>query len=510
MGPRQTALNPQTETGGSWSVCAPNTVRDFSAVAYHFGREIQRRLDVPVGIIQSAWAGSQAEEWTPPESLASNPDLSPILERWSQTPDPGLGTVERPMPFEIVLDDVELVPKAAGAPLKLSAFDADARLSTGGVWSGGNAPGATFELAAPGHAGSARAARLAGTLRFSDSGSIYGSLTNDNAPKDLGAYSGIRFFAHGAGQFRVHVLQPSIVDFDNYASDPIELRAGWTEIVVPFAGLKQAGWGVKQDFTPQAITGVMIEPLTVPALRPPSGMYNGMIAPLLPFAIRGAIWYQGEGNSGRAYQYRKLLPTMIQSWRTAWAEGDFPLLIVQLPNFRARRDRPSESEWAELREAQSMTAATVPHSGMSVNIDLGEAGNVHPREKREVGTRLARYALGSVYGVEKVYTGPVYESMRIDASRVRLRFKHSEGGLAARDGDKLRGFAIAGADKKFVWADAAVEGGEVVVSSPAVSKPVAVRYAWADNPEANLANREGLLASPFRTDDWPGITEGRK
>jgi sialate O-acetylesterase len=267
---------------------------------------------------------------------------------------------------------------------------------------------------------------------------------------------------------------------------------------------------VKHDFTPQAITAIMIEPLTVPALRPPSGMYNGMIAPLLPFAIRGAIWYQGEGNAGRAYQYRKLLPAMIRSWRNAWGEGDFPFLIVQLPNYRERRDQPSESDWAELREAQAMTAASVPHAGMSVNIDLGEAGDVHPREKREVGARLARYALGSIYGMEQVYSGPVYESMRIDGARVRLRFNQMGSGLTARDGDKLRGFAIAGADKKFVWADAAVEGGEVIVSSPAVPKPVAVRYAWADNPDANLANREGLLASPFRTDDWPGITEGKK
>jgi sialate O-acetylesterase len=240
--------------------------------------------------------------------------------------------------------------------------------------------------------------------------------------------------------------------------------------------------------------------------RPPSGLFNGMISPLLPYALRGVLWYQGEGNAGRAHQYRRLLPTLIQSWRNAWQQDDFPFLFVQLPNFGERSAAPSESEWAELREAQLRTLA-VPGTGMAVTIDVGEAGNVHPRNKRPVGQRLARWALGDVYHVEQLYSGPIFESAKTTGSRMRVRFKHAGGGLAALDGPPLRGFAVAGADRKFFWASAKVEGEWVVVESSDVPSPVAVRYAWGANPDCNLGNREGLPASPFRTDDWPGLTD---
>ena len=241
----------------------------------------------------------------------------------------------------------------------------------------------------------------------------------------------------------------------------------------------------------------------------PAGLYNAMIAPLIPYGIGGAIWYQGESNAGRAYQYRKLFPAMIQNWRNDWGQGDFPFVFVQLANFMAVNPEPVESAWAELREAQLMTLA-LANTGMAVIIDIGEANNIHPKNKQDVGKRLALWALANSYGKKLEYCGPIYKLMRVEGNKIILHFDHVGGGLAAGGGEPLKGFAIAGADRKFVWADAKIDGDVVVVSSDKVSKPVAVRYAWANNPVCNLYNKESLPASPFRTDDWPGITVDNK
>jgi len=234
-----------------------------------------------------------------------------------------------------------------------------------------------------------------------------------------------------------------------------------------------------------------------------------MIAPLIPFGIRGAIWYQGESNADRAYQYRELFPTMISNWRQKWGEGQFPFLFVQLANYMATQPEPGESAWAELREAQLMTLS-LPNTGMATIIDIGEANDIHPRNKQDVGKRLALWALAKTYGQDVVYSGPLYQSMAIEGNKIVLRFEDVDGGLIAQGGGPLQGFAIAGEDHKFVWANAEINGQTVVVSSEAVAQPVAVRYGWANNPVCNLYNRAGLPASPFRTDDWPGVTANRK
>jgi sialate O-acetylesterase len=241
----------------------------------------------------------------------------------------------------------------------------------------------------------------------------------------------------------------------------------------------------------------------------PSVLYNAMIAPVLPMTIRGAIWYQGESNAGRAYQYRTLFPLMIRNWRNAWNEGDFPFYFVQLANFQPVKPDPDESEWAELREAQSMTLRE-PQTGMAVIIDIGNAKDIHPRNKADVGHRLALWALANTYHQKIEYSGPLFSSFKIEGDKIRVKFTHTAGGLKTSDGGAPKGFAIAGDDHKFVWADARVEGDEVVVWSKDVAKPIAVRYAWADNPICNLYNKLDLPASPFRTDDWPGVTINRK
>ena len=271
-----------------------------------------------------------------------------------------------------------------------------------------------------------------------------------------------------------------------------------------------------------------------------------MIHPLIPYAIKGVIWYQGESNIGRAYQYRKAFPLLINDWRTLWGQGDFPFLFCQLANMNGKQTEPSEANWAELREAQLMTLA-IPNTGQAVLIDVGDSGNVHPRNKADVGARLAAIALAQSYGKSVPFSGPVYQAMKIDGGKIRLAFTKTDGGLVAKPlpatysvdsalgennksdptdrehladspkrmygqtaplvrnspGSQLEGFALCGADRKWVWADAKIEGAQVVVSSAKVPAPVAVRYGWSNNPTCNLYNGADFPASPFRTDDFP-------
>lgn len=254
-----------------------------------------------------------------------------------------------------------------------------------------------------------------------------------------------------------------------------------------------------------------------PRLNPgnPAVLFNGMISPLLPYAIKGAIWYQGENNSWSPVEYRTSFPAMIKDWRARWGVGDFPFLFVQLANYKDRVAEPADSDWAALREAQTM-ALKLPNTGMAVIIDIGDGKDIHPLDKFDVGRRLALAARKVAYGEKALASGPVYQSMRTENGKIRLTFDSVGGGLILgvppehfipreprAPQDHLTGFAIAGADQHFVWADAVIDKNEIVVSSPQVSEPVSVRYAWADNPECNLYNKEGLPASPFRTDTWP-------
>jgi sialate O-acetylesterase len=260
----------------------------------------------------------------------------------------------------------------------------------------------------------------------------------------------------------------------------------------------------------QSVSGPRPEmPLGPGNIYLPTGYYNGNIAPLTSLAIRGATFYQGESNWQTAHAARKLYPAIVRDWRKTWNQGDFPFLFVQLANYGTPPAQPQESAWAETREAQAMTL-TQPNTGMAITIDIGEADNVHPRNKQDVGLRLALLALANTYGRDVPCSGPLHKLATFEGPRVRLHFTHVAGGLVAKGGP-LRHFAVAGADRHFVWADAAVDGDTVVVSSTQVPSPQAVRYAWADNPEGcNLFNQAGLPAAPFRTDDWPGLTFGKR
>ena len=234
-------------------------------------------------------------------------------------------------------------------------------------------------------------------------------------------------------------------------------------------------------------------------------LYNGMLHPIIGYGIRGVIWYQGESNAGRAFQYRTLFPAMIKNWREEWKQGDFPFYWVQLANYMHTRDNPDNSAWAELREAQGMTRS-LPKSGQAVIIDLGDAKDIHPRNKQDVGLRLALLALNNDYGKTQPCESPQFKSVSFDGDKAVLKFDFAYDGLISR-GTVPAGFAVAGEDKVFHWAAAEITGKDtVVVHSPEVGKPIAVRYGWADNPVVSLYNSAKLPLEPFRTDDWQGIT----
>jgi sialate O-acetylesterase len=502
--PKRPSNHPEPDTlPASWQICSPDSSKEFSAVAYYFARDLHRKLRVPIGIIESAWPGTAIEQWIEPAALKK------VQAGFSPTPAASSSSAAR-QPFDLEFDDFQLLRKGAEDPEQFSTFDdGTSRDSLGGYWSYSwdSAQQTSFNLVPPGHNGSGFAARVAGGMDASDDSRLVARFHIDDSPVDLSAYAGIQFWVRGNGSFRVLTRQPTITDWDDYSSHIMQASDQWNPVVVRFSDLHQDGWGVVEELTVNSLTGFVIQAMPKTGYPPlnDSDLFNGMIAPLMPYKFRGAIWYQGEGNALSAFEYRQLLPTLIKNWRDL-SNSRFPFLIVQLPNHGAVPKEPTESAWAELREAEFLTERNVPDTGLAVTIDVGDPKNLHPHRKMEVGQRLALWALGTTYGENITYSGPLYQSMKVEGSKIVVKFSHVGGGLVAKDGPALVGFSVAGPDRNFHWADAAIQGDSVVVSSNQVPDPVAVRYAWGDSPDCNLFNKEGLPASPFRTDDWPGIT----
>jgi len=315
-----------------------------------------------------------------------------------------------------------------------------------------------------------------------------GMLRNYNIPNELVK----------VGKNEITVLILDIGNKGGIYGNPDNIVIGYSkEATISLAGK----WKYKKDkFDQNSLSHPPMWDISVAQNRP-TVLYNAMINPLLPYGIRGAIWYQGESNAGRAMQYRKLFKALINDWRDAWGQGNFPFYFVQLANFMKRSNKPTDDSWAHLREAQTM-ALELPNTGMAVTIDIGNAKDIHPKNKQEVGRRLALNALAKTYGKDIPYSGPMYKSMKNEGSKIRLQFTNTDKGLKVKGDKHLKGFAIAGKDKKFVWAKAKIDGNEVVVWNSKIKNPVAVRYAWASNPLCNLYNGADLPASPFRTDTW--------
>jgi sialate O-acetylesterase len=373
---------PKDNFNGAWTVCSPDTVAEFSAVGYFFGRQLHQTLDIPVGLIDNAWGGSACEAWINRDALAKNERFNALMESWK--------TIET-----------------------------------------------SYET------GEAQAA----------------------ADKQL-------------ENWKQRVAQAKT----NGKNPPNRPR--------------------QQN----QLTGN----------QRPANIYNGVLHPTIGYGIRGAIWYQGESNSSRAYQYRDLFPFMIQNWRDEWQQGDFPFYWVQLADFRAEVTTPTPSDWAELREAQTMTMDKLPNAGEAVIIDVGESNDIHPTNKQTVGKRLARWALAKDYGHNDItYRSPHYKSLEVKDNTIILTIAHIAHGLDTFDINEPIGFAIAGEDQIFHNAKAQILGkgkssNQIKVWADAVPAPVAVRYAWANNPICNVRNQDGLPLTPFRTDTWPGITKDKE
>jgi len=520
-----TAASPQTDLEGHWVVTTPEEAAHFSAVGYFFGRELYQHLKVPLGLINSSWGGTPAEAWTSHEALLSSPELKPILDKYESSlnalPQTKAAYARALAQWEE--KNLYLDGENKGEALKYadpstptadwSKMDLPQQIETAGLlidgavwfrkvvelpesWSGKdlvlNLPPIDdhdvtyFNGTKIGSTGRETPNSYMVPRKYVAPGSLVHSGRNVIA---------VRVFdSAGEGGFNrggAMVIAPAGAG----ESQVISLRGTWDYKIELALEPKHPDWGTRPEAVGESNQ------------NNPSVLYNAMIAPLVPLALRGAIWYQGESNAGRAYQYRTLFPIMIRNWRSAWGR-DFPFYFVQLPNWHASKAQPDESDWAELREAQTMTLRE-PATGMAVTIDIGDEIDLHPRNKLDVGRRLAGWALAGTYGENVVPSGPLFDRSSIEGDKVRIRFKYSSG-LKTIDGGPLKGFAIAGEDRRFVWADARIDGDTVIVSSPMVPKPAAVRYGWADNPIANLYNKAGLPASPFRTDDWPGVTAARR
>lgn len=513
-----------------WKESSPETVRNFSAAAWYFGRKLMEELKVPVGIIHSSWGGTIIEAWMSEGAIGLYPELSASLAKVKSLSD---NVSERENTFEEEieaftrnadlkdhgksggvavwarpgLDDsswksiqlpcmvqelwpsvngiywfrktVEIPAAWAGKDLTLSLGPVDDIDET--YWDG--------ELVGSGkHWNKAREYTIPARLVKGGRTVITVRCTDDHGEGGI----------YGAPDL-LFVLGPD--------GQKICLDNEWkVTLSVSFEGMPQS---------------------TAREPNMPTVLYNGMIKPLAPFAIKGAIWYQGESNAGRACRYRDLMRSMILDWRALWGY-DFPFYITQLAGYKAIGKEPGDDDWAELREAQEMAATTLDKCGMACIIDLGEAEDIHPVRKKEVGERLARLTLAADYGRKLVADGPRFESYTIKEGAIVVSFSSVAGGLRViptgtfakerygtldekvekAESGTLMGFQIAGADRIWHWADARLEGSRVVVSSPEVPHPLAVRYAWSANPVCNLYNSEGLPAWPFRTDDWPGITYG--
>jgi len=497
---------PQADAAAKWVSATPESIPGFSAIGYWFARSI-RQLNAPVGLIVAAWGGTAAETWADAKSLAIEPACQPILTGWKERvrKDPELGMAE--LPFRLEIDRIDLLPADGSARVPLDRFSGPA---LPGRWEDPWAPGvstAKFEITSS----EGRRGLFSGTIGTASYATVVRTLGEGEKGADLSRFAAIRLKVRGRGLFKLHFRQPTVWDWAWHETPAFRAGEDWQELAFTLTETKQPDWGAQKPIELATINGLVVT-ATSSVVYPemPSGLYNGEIAPVARYAIRGALWYQGEANAGRAWQYRSLLPAMIRGWRKAWRQGDFHFFIVQLPGWQVPADAPVDSDWAELREAQAVAAAAVPNADYACTIDLGDAADIHPKRKREVAERLALIASMRVYGRAAECSGPRYAGMEAEVGAVRIRFSRLGGGLEVRGGGELTGFGVAGEDRKFVKAAARVEGDTVVVSSPAVPSPVAVRYAWSQNPVCNLRGKIGLPVAPFRTDDWPLTTLDNK
>lgn len=504
--PHRISCEPETTLECQWLPCGPTNLMKgawggFSAVAYFFGRELHRELGIPIGLVHASWGGTPCEAWASGDALrplgdyqaqlaqlnqvaaSMAPDkLNAFMDRWYWEKDPGTAREWFKPETDVSTWKTTSMPATWGKS-GLPGYE-------GIVWLQ-----RTFDVPAAWE-GKDLVLSL-GTIADVDTTWINGKLVGrcDYFDQSRSYTMPAKAVRAGRNVITLRVMNAGgggfMASADRLKVHPVGMEGAAVSLAGP--------WRLRESVT-RAATGTPLagNPTT------PSVLYNGMIAPLIPYAIRGAIWYQGEANTTHPARYRTLLPAMIRDWRSRFGSGDFSFHIVSLANYQPSATGAPSADWPGLREAQAMTAKQVPRCGLAMAIDIGDPVDIHPKNKREVGRRLALSALANTYGRNIEWSGPWYRSMQSTAAGIRLTFDHTTGGLIAKGGG-LTGFAIAGEDRNFVEAEARIEGETVLVSSPAVAKPVAVRYGWAANPKCNLYNGNNLPAVPFRTDDWPSL-----
>lgn len=483
--------------GSSWKSATPENILDISAVAYFFAQDLYDRYKVPIGLLNSSVGGSPIEAWLSKDALKQFPSYLQIAEQFAQTSYiDSIRTQEKKITDEWYFS-LNQKDKGISKWFKNGIDISDwGTISLPGYWADkgiGNINGSfwfrkDFEVPAS-MVGKPAVLRL-GCIVDSDSayinGQFVGATSYQYPPRIYTIPVGL--LHQGTNSVALRVIN-SIGKGGFVEDKPYQIVVG--DEFIDLTGEWKYKLGAQMTLLPSQ-TFFQYKPI---------GLYNGMIAPLINYPVKGVIWYQGESNTSNPTEYRALLSALINDWRIKWNNADLPFIIAQLPNFMMAKEQPSESNWAMLREAQSK-ALEIPNTGMAVNIDLGEWNDIHPLNKKEVGHRLAFSALKIAYGDSKIISSaPVYNSMVIEGNKIVLSFTEIGNGFASTE--NLKGFAIAGEDKQFVWAEAKIKGNKVIVWSDKVKNPIAVRYAWADNPEgANLRNKEDLPSSPFRTDNW--------
>lgn len=509
--PREMSITPKDDLSrGIWKPATPENVAQFTAVGYFFGRELYKKLGVPIGLINTSWGGTIVETWTSKEAMKSFNEFSDLVDAMPPSLD-ALGEKRRKRLENAINEWQGGLPTATEAATWSSASFDD------GGWK---------TLSVPGHFDRKDLGYLDGAVWYRNTFILPDSLGGRSMVLSLGSIDDAdETYINGV---KVGSTLRKSSSGRTYIVEPHQLRAGKNTIAVRiedfggrggFTGRAEDVKISRNDYE-QSLAGDWKFRIESSAdnnqFTGPNDagtlLYNAMIAPLIPYAMQGAIWYQGESNAGRAFQYRKSFPLMISDWRNRW-KTEFPFLFVQLASFKADNGNSNKgSTWAELREAQQLTLQTLPRTGMAVIHDIGDPQDIHPTNKQDVGRRLALLALNIAYGRHLVAQGPQYASMKKEANAIVISFSDTGGGLTSNGRyGYLKGFEIAGSDKVFHWAKAEIRDGNVVVWSEAVPDPVAVHYGWADdNMEANLFNKEGLPAAPFRTDNWKEITEGVK
>ena len=509
--PRKMSIVPEKDmAGGEWIKAAPGTIGNFTAVGYYFAKQLSAKLHVTVGIVHSSWGGTQAEDWISKESALTSPELKDVFTKQPATWDAIKASVDTQIRHYAFHNGPAVnytAEQLAAQPA--SFFDTWNYGGTGAWmwqrWSAFNGSGFmerkitldSVNVVSP------------STLKIGQTLDDVGIYVNGTAVFK-GALSNGQQFKLPAGSWKAGdnsllielIASPRNTEWAGVGlnGDPRTMNVQFEDTTINMADSK---WKLMADFSkPYKLDLMPNNTITT--------LYNGMISPITQLTMAGAIWYQGESNAGRAYEYRKILPLLITDWRNKWGT-DFPFFTVQLPAFGPVQNSNQGSTWAELREAQAMSLK-LPNTGMAVTFDLGDPNNLHPTAKRFVGYRVADAALNVVYHVPRIAGYPTFSTVDYNNGAATVSFTNADSGLIIKDKyGYLKGFELAGADHKFYYAQATLVGNKVKVCSKDVPQPAAVRYAWSDSPvEANLYNKEGLPAAPFRTDDWNTITRKNK